>query len=370
MKFTADREPMLAALSFVRRYVETKANIPVLTHVKLTVVDGKVSVTGTDLEQTARDSFAAEIDADGAICLPAQLLFNAVKSAPGSEILVTADDKTATIVSGRMRARLPILPVSDFPEMDILAAEGSCGFTMPTDLLKRVKQQVTFAREPDGGRFSLIGTCWRQGSVGVEFCSTDGKVMSMLVSDIRATSLDIIVPDFDVPDWSGDVSVTVKHDRFIRLTNGGQTLASKLIEASFPDFRRLIPDNQTVILFDREQLLAAVNRAAIVADASLSVMMVGRDGMASVSSDTPTGAVSGDVPYEGDDFQVAFAHKYIAPVLASFDCENIELRWNSHAEVVSFQKPGDDGRIALAFPFMDRRLADYLTDTPVAVVAA
>lgn len=365
MRFVVERDAFVGALSFVTKYVDNASKIPILADVMISVgEDGRGSIVATSLEQAASDTFGANVEAAGSACLPAALLLKAVKASIGAEVKIDVGERQAVVTVGKSRFTLPILPSADFPLPSMLIDEGDAKFSMSAEALRKIKKSVEYAREPDGGRYFLIGVSWRLRDGKVEFCATDGAKLSLSSEDAAsgAASLpDMIVPGFDMPAWTGDVGV-VATDKFIRLTNGDQVVASKLVDATYPDYRLIIPDNPTRLLFDREELLGAITRASITADSrEHSVLLVGRDGRMSVHSQSAVGEVMDEVTYEGDDFQIALVSTVLVPVLSSFDCEMVELGYRDHNSAITIHDRTDPSRLAMAMPYRDPRVAEFIT---------
>ena len=65
MKLTATREEILAPVQNVIGVVERRQTMPVLSNVLLTARDGKLSVTGTDLEVELVSSISLKVAAQG-----------------------------------------------------------------------------------------------------------------------------------------------------------------------------------------------------------------------------------------------------------------------------------------------------------------
>lgn len=362
MRFIAERDTILAAMTFAAKYAMAGDKIPVLSDV-LFVADGPtVTVTSTDLDRTARDSFDADIKSAGSACLPATLLLKAIKSSSGTEVEIVALENVATVTIGRSRFSFPTLAADDFPEMRMLTSDAPCNFEIAADVIHRIKKEVEFATSDDAARYHLSGVSWKIGGRNIEFCATDGHKLAMAAAPAPTGSANlphVIVPCFDIPAWQGDVRVSVS-DLFIRLTCGRQTVASKLVEGTFPDYHRIIPRYETRLLMDRQELLQAITRATINADGrGHSILFVGRDGKISVLSSTKFGDIADVVPYEGDDFQMALASGVSASVLNSFDCEMVELRINDHECPATVHDPKDEFRVAVAMPMRDQRLREY-----------
>src|ERR1041384_4310253 len=83
-----NRDPLLSALTVVRTAVERKTTIPILSFVLLESGNGKVRITGTDIDRAA----TLTIDGEGedSFCLPANQFYDLVKLAEG-EIQIAPD---------------------------------------------------------------------------------------------------------------------------------------------------------------------------------------------------------------------------------------------------------------------------------------
>ena len=113
MKFTISREVLLQPLSQVIGVVERRQTLPVLANFMLSARDGRLTVTGTDMEVELISSVAADVSMEGEITVPARKLLDIVKALPdGSNISFSISDDKATLSAGRSRFTLATLPAS------------------------------------------------------------------------------------------------------------------------------------------------------------------------------------------------------------------------------------------------------------------
>ena len=75
MKFSIQREVFLQPLSQVVGVVERRQTLPVLANFLLVVRDGRLSVTGTDMEVELISSVDADASADGEIVTGHRILY-------------------------------------------------------------------------------------------------------------------------------------------------------------------------------------------------------------------------------------------------------------------------------------------------------
>lgn len=358
MKLTIERETLLSSLSFIKKYVERRSTIPSLTHLLIVAGKGVVAITGTNLDQSASDSVSADVSEVGSALIDAHMLFDAIKRAGGPEVSIETDDTRAIIKCGKSRLKLSILDVQDFPEVPMITDECAVNFSI--DGLGDIADRVTFAASTEPTRYYLCGTSWMVRDGKIEFVATDGKTLSLMRHGIPdgADGLPaIIVPTFDFPEWTGLVDVSVS-DRFIRYRHGSQVVASKLIDGSFPDYSRVIPDNDIVLKFDRKALAMAISRVSVVGGTrDNSILFTGTGDTLSVSSISGDDEAADELGYDGPDFQIALMNSVILPILASFDCDVIEWRYKSSMDPLTVHEPGENSRLAVAMPVRDKRLA-------------
>lgn len=359
-KINIARSALLSALSFVCRFAERNSKLPVLNCIKFNAGNSKIVITATNLDQSAQTTTDAEIDEAGSFCVQAELFRKMAESTSGLEITITEDGKSVSIACGKQKFSLPALPGSDFPLLPMLESAAGKFFTLDSGTIKRVQKEVAFAVMDPRGAFFLTGVAWNAGHGNISFAATDKRRLSML-SVPCTEEFSLIVPPVDFPDWSGDVLILAS-ELFIRFENAGQIVATKLIEATYPDIKRLYPESAIAILFDRDELATAIKRTSLAQDGNHpSVLLVGRDGAASISVQSASRDASDEVRYQGGDFQIAFDCGLILSILESFEGEMIELGYVSHADTAVIRDPKAETRSALAFPYRDGRLAEYIS---------
>ena len=82
MKFSAERESLLAALQSVIGVVERRQTMPILANLLLSAESGKLSVTATDLEVELVASTEIKSAADSRVTVPGRKLLDICRSLP------------------------------------------------------------------------------------------------------------------------------------------------------------------------------------------------------------------------------------------------------------------------------------------------
>ena len=275
MKFTISREVLLQPLSQVIGVVERRQTLPVLANFMLAARDGRLTVTGTDMEVELISSVAADVVQEGEITVPARKLVDIVKALPdGANIKVSVSDEKATLIAGRSRFTLATLPASEFPATD--QVETLENIAVAEVSLKKMMDKTSFAMANQDVRYYLNGLLFDFAGQQLRAIATDGHRLAIcdLESSIDITSdRQLIVPRKGVMELSRMLSgdedeVTLAIGRnHVRLVKGDTTFTSKLIDGRFPDYKAVVPvgaDKQ--MLVDKATFIHALQRAAILSN--------------------------------------------------------------------------------------------------------
>src|SRR5207344_40394 len=98
VKFRCDRDALSEALQTVQRGVSSRPGIPALTGVLLDATDeGRLTLTTTDLEVSARLAIDVQVSEAGVALVPARLLADTVKSLSDAPVEFETDRSQAQL---------------------------------------------------------------------------------------------------------------------------------------------------------------------------------------------------------------------------------------------------------------------------------
>ncbi len=359
MKLTIDRGAFMKALSHVQNVVERRNTIPILSNVLLEAEGTRLKLTATDLDMEAADATIAHIEKPGSITAPAQILFDVVRKLPdGADIglLLDMESRRLTITSGRSRFALPTLPADDFQVMS--QGEAPNSFAIPAADLRRLIDKTRFAISTEETRYYLNGVYLHgfEGDSGARMLrtvATDGHRLAMAEAKAPAGSENlpgIIVPRKAVAeirrlldDAESDQEVQVStSDSKIIVRVGDAVITSKLIDGSFPDYARVIPQsNDKMLKVSTGDFKAAVDRVATVsAERSRSVKM-SLEGSKVVlqvtNAETGQGVEEVEAEFDGEAMDIGFNAKYLLDVAQQIegDAMRFELKDGSSSARVT-----------------------------------
>lgn len=290
MRLSVERDALLTAVGKVRGAVSAKGTIPILGFVLLNAGGAALSLSATNLDMQAKTSAEARVEAGGAVAAPAGQLYDVLRALPpGGEIgLELTPAGRLALACGMSRVELPTLPASDFPVFptEQAAAEGE----IPAGVLARLFDRTRFAASTDAARYYLNGVhLHREATRGsapmLRAVATNGHQLAYCEAELPDGLEDmppVILPTPYVAelrrnlDAGGPVDLAVGPS-LVWARVGGLELAGKVIDGTYPDYRRVIPGGEaTALTASKLLLLGAIKRARIVIDDSKTYPMTVR----------------------------------------------------------------------------------------------
>jgi DNA polymerase-3 subunit beta len=363
MHLIIERATLLKALGHVQNVVEKRNTIPILSNLLLSAEKGKLFFSATDLDMEIVDVADAQVRIEGQITAPAHTFYEIVRKLPdGSDVELSFDsqaEQRLSIISGRSRFALPVLPAGDFPIM--VSDPDGVSFMILREELKRLIDKTRFAISTEETRYYLNGlfmqTITEDGSAYLRTVATDGHRLALAEMPAPEGSLSapgVIIPRKTVDqvrrlldDGQGAVTITVSAMK-IRFEMDNASLTSKIIDGSFPDYGRVIPRNNDKLLrADAKVLAKAVDRVSTIsAEKSRSVKLTIEQGrlILNVRNMEAGQAVEEfEVDYDQEPLEIGFNARYILDVMSQIDGEMVELRLADQASPTLIIDPSDHG---------------------------
>lgn len=369
MKFTIERASLLRSLGHVQSVVERRNTIPILNNVLMRASKGALTLTATDMELAISESVGAETGADASITAPAHTFYDIVRKLPdGAQVEVDSGDGDGqiTVRSGRYTSQLACLPAADFPALgdDDLPA----GFTLPADAAKALIDHTRFAISTEETRYYLNGiylhAAKRDGTPVLRAVSTDGHRLARFDVPLPKGAADmpgIIVPRKMVAEWrklidetDSDIVVGLS-DAKIRISFDDVTLASKLIDGTFPDYDRVIPQgNEHTMSVPCKEFRDAVDRVSTIStEKSRAVKLAIKKGAVTLlasSLDQGSAQEEVEIAYDGDAMDVGFNSRYLMDIAQQIQGETAEFRLGDAASAAIVGDPDDANALYVLMP--------------------
>ena len=369
MRVTLERSHLLKSLTHVHRVVERRNTIPILSNVLLRCDGGTLRLKATDLDLEAQETVPAVIERPGATTVPAHMFYDIVRKLPeGAQVSLetSSDGATLTIASGRSRFSLQMLPESDFP--DIAVGDMSHVFPLKAAHLKKLIERTQFAISNEEIRYYLNGiflhTVETPAGLSFRAVATDGHRLAR--ADVPAPAGAAGMPGIIVPrktvgeiqrlleDPEQEITVELS-DAKIRLTVGDVVLTSKLIDGTFPDYGRVIPQaNDKELKVDRAEFGEAVDRVSTISSergrAVKLTLSEGRLVLTVVNPDSGSATEELVVEYESDALDIGFNARYLLDITGQLTTETALFRLADPGSPTLIQDMGDPDTLYVLMP--------------------
>lgn len=333
MKVTLERTDLLKSLTHVHRVVERRNTIPILSNVLLRADGGQLLLKATDLDLEISEKVAALVEQPGATTVPAHMIYDIVRKLPeGAQVALetSSDNATLEIRAGRSRFALQMLPETDFP--DITAGEFTHRFTLASRDLRTLIDATQFAISTEETRYYLNGiylhAVTTEAGERLRAVATDGHRLARAEIPAPAGSSGmpgIIVPRktvgeiqklLEAPDAEAAIEIS---ETKIRITTGDVILTSKLIDGTFPDYGRVIPqNNDKELLVERDEFKAAVDRVSTISSergrAVKLAISEGRMILTVVNPDSGSATEELAIDYDSDPLEIGFNSRYLLEI--------------------------------------------------------
>ncbi|HVL72775.1 MAG TPA: DNA polymerase III subunit beta [Beijerinckiaceae bacterium] len=337
-----ERAPLLAALSGLAKVVERRNTIPILSHVRLSAGRDGLTLAATDLDVAMTATVPAEVAGAFDTTVPAQLLHDIVRRLPeGAQAGLEHDGAALKLVAGRSRFTLQTLPAEDFP--DLAAGDFPHRLELPAAAFARLIARVEFAISTEETRYYLNGVYVHAVDGELRACATDGHRLARQTLPGVAPPEGfpgIIVPRKAVAELrrlaeglkDGTLVLEVSPQK-IRATAGNTVLVSKLIDGTFPDYPRVIPDNPHVLEAETASLAAAVDRVATISSERGRAVRLdigeGRVALATRNPDQGEASEDVEVAWEAPPLAIGFNAAYLVEILKLIAAPRCRLRLDS-----------------------------------------
>lgn len=351
MKFTVNSTVLQKGLENIQGVVDKRQVTPILSHVRLQAQGekgGQLVLNATDLDLDIVELIDTTVNEEGSTTVSASKLLDTAKNLPNNSTMeCSLVNDHLHIKSGKFKATLNCLPVEDFPILKTNDLPNS--FSVATKTLKHLIEQTKFAISVDEARYFLNGiylhTLTNDSGVNVlRSVATDGHRLSLCEMPYENTSVletGIIIPkkavdelnklldklpDENVEISSGSTKISFKFNKLV--------LTSKLIDGNFPNYTKVIPENNTInLVAKKDELTHALNLISVYSDDKLkSIKLIASGNALKISA--KQGAIGeGEQELELEnsvnDISIAFNAKYLKEIIDLIKTKQVSILLNT-----------------------------------------
>jgi len=374
MKFTVRKSDIQAELGLSQGVVEAKATIPILSHLLLRADKEGLELLATDLELGLRARCSADVTSPGAATIPAKKLYDMVRALDCDVISFESESNDwVKLEGGSFKSRVVGLPDADFPSQPEFP-EDAPDVRLPLTTFQEMLGRVIFAVTTENTRFSINGALLKVGDGALTLVATDGHRLSYVTRSLDLPELSepisVLVPRKALaeimrlkPVDENDELELASAGNHVFFRGQGRLLYSRTLEGSFPNFEKVLPqDNDVSAIVDRDALNRVISRVAILSNDTAKMVSVHLvDGKLSISTQNPNMGEAReelDVEQIGGEVKIGLNYEYLLQFLQVVGCEKVELKLKDSSTQALLSPTGEDaGDITYKYVVMPMRLA-------------
>ena len=347
MEIKANSSDLLKALNHIHGIVEVRHTLPILSNIVLSAENNELSLSSTNLDIFCSDKIDAEIVNSGEISVPAITFFEIVKRLPsGSDVILSMGDEDTELIlkCGRSKFNLSTLRTEDFP---ILSDKDlSTNFVISADELSRMIDKTKFAISNEETRYYLNGIFFHKAeSNSIKFLravATDGHRLAQYDIPLPQGAEEItgiIIPKKTVfelrkvlDDADGDVSVSLNENK-IKFSFNNLKIISKVIDGTFPDYTKVIPqNNDKKFKTNNSELKNAIDRVSAVAineeTKSKAIKLTIENNKLNLSVESQSKGSAKEeiyISYSNEKVDIGFNSRYLLDICNEVDGDEIDV---------------------------------------------
>lgn len=364
MDIVVQREALLKPLQAVSGVVEKKQTLPILSNVLLTIKDDNLLLTGTDLEVELVGFVRIEsLALEGTATVSARKLFDICRTLPEASVLRLSLEKNYLVVrAGDSCFMLNTLPAQDFPNLE--ESEYPAQFIIKQSQLKHLLTKTYFAMGQQDVRHYLNGTFLDITQKTIKCVAADGHRLALTTfydENIGNIEAKVILPRKSVlelirllaSDNDNDVAVHIGNNRF-RIITSDYIFTTKLINAQYPDYNRLIPKGSIIAIGERESIKQALTRASILSNEKFRGVRFqlepSRLRITANNSDQEQAEEAVALDYIGNNMEIGFNVAYLLDVVSTITAKTIRCVFTSPNDGVLIESADSDHSIYVVMP--------------------
>lgn len=360
MIITVNQKNLKAGLSAVERIVSRNIALPILQNVVLKTENGRLKLFSTNLEIGINYWIGAKIEEDGEIAVPAKIFFDFVSNISDEKMAISSKENILYINSGGYKTKIIGFPVKDFPI--IPKAKKEVLFKILSGEFVDVLASVIDSAALSETRPELSGVLISFSQEKIESAATDSFRLAekSIAKNTNFPEQSVIIPRTTVQEiiriLSGldeEISLAVSENQIFLLTQDVE-IVSRLIDGTYPDYKKVIPDKfVSRVLVEKEILEKNIRLASIFSSHISDVKIEAQEENLKITAkNTDRGEILSQIPaiLKNEPFEVAVNYRYFLDGLKIMPTEKIIIEFTGEGNPLVLKPEGKKDLVYIIMP--------------------
>ncbi len=363
MKIHVPKKILLDAVLLAERVTGKKESLPVLSCILLDA-DKELTLRATNLEAGIEITVPCEIEERGILAVPASILSQTLRSMGGDKVSFKLEEGNLLVESKGTKTLIKSITHDEFPVLSG-AISNQKGTLVSRERFLRGLQAVSYAASP-----SMI-----RPELGSVFVSLKASAMVCVATDSFRLA-EKTIPGVTSVD-TGDILIPLKHvgeliyilehvsteevgirvdDFQLTVSAGGARFISRVIDASFPNYKDIVPKKSTTEATLLKNDFSEMLRKARVFSGTEQHVGLHIYPKKKIFSATARSADVGEMSdsleaaLSGEDVDINFHLGYVGDCLSSIDSDSITLAFAGVGRPLVIRGVGDASFMYLVMP--------------------
>lgn len=351
MRFTVERDIITKEIQVAQEIISSRSNMSILSNVRLNVADGELNIRATDLKVSFETTIPVAVGEPGVTTVFCDKLLGILRTLPAGDIEFEKNASTTGenfVIRPKFKKidfRLRAIDADKFPEVQ--TSTEARYFSFPQKEFIEMVGQTVFAVSDDETRFFMNGVFVEPEENGLVMVATDGRRLSYIGQKTEhpvPSFQGVIVPPkvlhlirkLALGEGQLEIAVADKHI-FFRFEN--HLISSALIDGQFPNYRRVIPEQQHYHVFiDKNELSEALKRVALLVEKSRRVYLELSTNLIQLrSEESEIGVAREEIPveYDGPEVTIALNYTYLNDPIRVIQSDTISLHFTESSKAIT-----------------------------------
>jgi len=359
MQLNIQRDTFLDGLSRVAPITNQRTTLPILNNVLIDAGATTLTLMATNLEVGIRTEVEAEVQEPGRTTIPGHRLYQIVRELPSQSVTVeSGENHRLNLSCGNSNFTLAGMDPADYPDVAIPDVPEST--SIEASVLVDALDSVVFAAAHGESRFNLAAVLFEPAEDKTRLVTTDGHRLASTVIPLTLHGDNRVVPRRGIEELrkavgsvSGDIRLGFTDDNLV-VTTGGLTMSVRLIDATYPEWRNVVPDDEpALVTANLEALMRCLKRVTLLtSDLNKGATVQIEGGTMTLTATHPdlgTATDSVEVEHEGEPIEVVLNAAYLLDALSVLESETVRLEYRPDGKPIII-RPSDGEYFSLVMP--------------------
>lgn len=353
MKIECVKDKLLQAIQLADKITGKNLTLPVLSAILIETGTSKVCIRATNLDLGIELEVPAKILEQGKIAIPGAILLGFLLNTTEDKVFIELKDQHVHISSGKASASVKTFPSEEFPIIPRITSSRS--IELNTEHFVEGLKSVWFSSASTSIKPELSSVYVYVEDDMMNFVATDSfrlaekKIVAKKSKDLPG----ILIPYKNISEIirvlesvQGTVLVGIEGNQ-ISFEKEASYLVSRVIDASFPDYKQIIPkEHKTEVTVLKQDFISALKVANVFSDSFNQVSFTIDPSQKLFELTTKNTQIGENVTHldavlSGEDITISFNYRYIADCFGSIKSDSVILSFQGIGKPVLIRGVSD-----------------------------